>query len=43
MIQELPPIIQQVGFDFLFDFENDSRKIWILELPVFKISIDRLV
>ena len=29
MIQELPPIIQQVGFDFPFDFENDPKKIWL--------------
>ncbi|OGE20527.1 hypothetical protein A3A14_00500 [Candidatus Daviesbacteria bacterium RIFCSPLOWO2_01_FULL_43_38] len=42
MIQELPPIIQQVGFDFPFDFENDPKKIWLIELPVFKIPIGRL-
>jgi len=31
MIQELLPIIQQVDFDFPFDFENDPRKVWMLD------------
>jgi len=41
--KEFPPIIKQVGFDFPFDFENDPKKIWVLELPVVTIPIDRLM
>lgn len=35
--RKFPDIIKQVGFDFPFDFENDSKKIWVLRLPVVTI------
>lgn len=40
--REIPSIIKEVGFDFPFDFENDPRKIWVLELPVIILPTARL-
>ena len=40
--KKLPLIIRKVGFDFPFDFENDPKKIWTLELPIIEIPITHL-
>jgi hypothetical protein len=38
-IDEVPQIIQNVGFDFKWD----SKKVWALELPVEDMPIDELL
>jgi hypothetical protein len=40
--KELPEIIKEVGFDFPFDFVEDSKKIWRLEIPTVEVPIDIL-
>lgn len=42
MNKEFPPIIKKVGFDFEFDFENDPKTIWELDLPTIEIPIEKL-
>ncbi len=38
MKRELPPIIQQVGFDF----EWDNRKVWALDVPAEPMHVSEL-